>query len=75
MPANAERFAEVVLLIKNARQRAYKAVNTIIIDLYWQIGEYVSNKIETDVWGKSTVKELASYIHEARNLDIGKLNA
>ena len=55
-------FTEVVQLIEAARQRVNRTVNAELIDLYWQIGEYVSRKIATDTWGKSTVKALASYI-------------
>ncbi len=37
-------FAEVVDLIQQARQHALQAVNTELIDLYWQIGEYISRQ-------------------------------
>jgi hypothetical protein len=39
-------LAEIVGLIAAARQRAFQAVNTTLIDLYWQVGEYISRKIE-----------------------------
>ena len=32
-------FAEVVGLIRAARQRAANAVNTAVVDLYWHIGQ------------------------------------
>jgi len=35
-------FADIVGLIAAARQRAFQAVNTTLIDLYWQVGEYIS---------------------------------
>ena len=38
-------FAEVVRLIEQARQRAYQAVNTELVGLYWQIGAYISGKL------------------------------
>lgn len=56
-------FAEVVKMIQAARQRSYQAVNTELIGLYWQVGEYISRKIETAVWGEGVVDELARYIH------------
>jgi predicted nuclease of restriction endonuclease-like (RecB) superfamily len=62
MSVSQSDFTEVVQLIKAARQQVNRTVNAEIIDLYWRIGEYVSNKITTDAWGKSTVKALASYI-------------
>lgn len=58
------RFAEVVQLIDQAKQKAIKAVNTELIDLYWQIGEYLHLRIEKDGWGKGTIKELSKYIQQ-----------
>lgn len=55
-------FAEVVNLIHSARQRAFQAVNTTLIDLYWQVGEYISRKIESAEWGDGVVEQLAAYI-------------
>ena len=55
-------FAEIVGLIAAARQRAFQAVNTALIDLYWQVGEYISRKIETAEWGEGVVPQLAQYI-------------
>jgi hypothetical protein len=57
-------FAEVVDLIQQARQRTFHAVNTELIDLYWQVGEYISHRIAKDGWGKGTVAALASYIQK-----------
>ena len=55
-------FEEVLSLIDAARTRALAAVNTALIDLYWQIGEYISRKIAAEGWGKGTVEALAEYI-------------
>jgi predicted nuclease of restriction endonuclease-like (RecB) superfamily len=55
-------FAEVVNLIHSARQRAFQAVNTTLIDLYWQVGAYISRKIESAEWGDGVVEQLAAYI-------------
>jgi len=55
-------FAEVVGLIHASRQRAVRAVNTELIDLYWHIGQYLHQKIEADGWAKGTVVQLAGYI-------------
>ncbi len=32
-------FSEICKLIRNAKERAYHAVNFELIDLYWQVGE------------------------------------
>ena len=55
-------FVEVVGLIQQARQRAFQAVNTELIDLYWQVGEIISRKLETATWGEGVVDQLARYI-------------
>ena len=57
-------FVEVLRLIQSARQRAYQAVNTELVRLYWQIGEYINLKIISDGWGKSTVQALSGYIQK-----------
>ncbi len=55
-------FREVLDLIQRARQRAFQAVNTELIDLYWNVGESISCRIASDGWGKSTIVSLATYI-------------
>ncbi|OPY25462.1 MAG: hypothetical protein A4E23_00085 [Methanomethylovorans sp. PtaU1.Bin073] len=59
---NEQAFSEVVEMIRSARQKALTAVNTTLIDLYWQLGETISRRITTDGWGKGTVGALSSYI-------------
>ncbi|HSI60713.1 MAG TPA: PDDEXK nuclease domain-containing protein, partial [Ideonella sp.] len=55
-------FAEVVSLIERARQRAYQAVNAELVDLYWQIGQYISGKLAAAVWGEGVVDGLARHL-------------
>ena len=55
-------FAEVVSLIRAARQRAAHVVNTEVIALYWHIGQYLHHKIEADGWAKGTAVQLAAYV-------------
>ena len=61
-PAHESSFREVVSLIQRARQRAFQAVNTELIDLYWRVGEYISRKLEAAEWGDGVVDELARYL-------------
>jgi len=56
------RFADIITLIKNARTSALRSVNRELINLYWNIGEYISAKVEKSEWGQSVVKELALHI-------------
>ncbi|BAN56590.1 Uncharacterized conserved protein [Pseudomonas putida] len=61
-----DRFEEVLGLIKNARQRAVQAVNTQLIDLYWQVGAYISRKLERAEWGESVVSQLAAHLAQTQ---------
>ena len=56
------RFTDIIQLIKQSRTNAIKAVNAELINLYWNIGEYIGKKIEQSEWGDSVVKELANFI-------------
>ena len=42
---NLGQFDEVPNIIDNARSRAMKAVNAELIQMYWEIGSYVSGRI------------------------------
>lgn len=57
-----KRFTDIIQLIKQSRTNAVRAVNTELVNLYWNIGEYISKKIELSEWGESVVTELAKYI-------------
>lgn len=57
-------FLNVIKLIQTARSRALNTVNSELVNLYWQVGQYVSMRLEKATWGDGTVKELAQYIQK-----------
>lgn len=59
-------FADIAQLIATARQRAVQAVNTTLIELYWQIGEHISRKIAASEWGDGVVDQLACYLAQTQ---------
>ena len=59
---NTNTFDEIISIIENARENAFRAVNRELINLYWAIGEYVSRRVSDDGWGKSVVKEFSDFI-------------
>ncbi len=59
-------FDEIVELIERSRQTALRAVNTSLIELYWQVGAYISNKIATSAWGEGVVDQLAAYLAQTQ---------
>lgn len=57
-----DRFDEVLAMIRSARQQAAQAVNTQLIELYWQVGAYISRKLENAEWGDAVVTQLAEHL-------------
>ena len=43
---NEQAFANIVELIAASQLRAVRAVNTALVDLYWQVGEIISRKLQ-----------------------------
>ena len=61
---NNDNFDELLTLIVSSKQKAYSNVNKILVELYWNIGKYISIKIKQNSWGKNIVEELAYFIKE-----------
>ncbi|QAY89286.1 MULTISPECIES: YhcG family protein [unclassified Pseudomonas] len=68
VPGNAadDRFNEVLALIHSAKQQAMQAVNTQLIELYWQVGAYISRKLEQAEWGDAVVNQLAEHLAQTQ---------
>jgi len=59
-------FSEIAQLIATAKQRAVQAVNTTLIELYWQIGQRISRKVAAAEWGDGVVAQLAHYLAQTQ---------
>ena len=55
-------FDNIIAIIEKSKMRAIRAVNIEMIEMYWQIGQYLSEKGESDGWGKNTVQDFADYL-------------
>ena len=55
-------FDEIAQMIARAKQRAYSAINTMLVELYWQVGAYIHNKLESATWGEGVVDQLANHL-------------
>ena len=64
--SNDIHFHEVLALIQSARHKAVRTVNTQLIELYWQVGAYISHKLERAEWGDAVVNQLAEYLAQAQ---------
>ena len=59
---NMGRFDEVIHIIDNARSRVMKAVNTELIEMYWRVGEYLSELCANAGFGDKIIDDVAAYI-------------
>ena len=55
-------YDSIIAIIEKSKIRAIKAVNREMIDMYWNIGKYLSDKSANDGWGKNTVQVFADYL-------------
>lgn len=62
MRSEEESFSEIAQMIEVARERTVSAVNSGLINLYWQLGQLLSRRIESAEWGEGVVDRLASYL-------------
>ncbi|MDR2581350.1 MAG: PDDEXK nuclease domain-containing protein [Fibromonadaceae bacterium] len=63
---NQTEFSEIIAIIEQSREKAFRAVNHELISMYWKIGEYISEKAKNGGWGKSIVAEFADFIQTER---------
>jgi len=61
---NENDFNEMLAIIQQARERAFRAVNHELISMYWDIGKYVSEKVKSNDWGKSIVNEFSTFVQQ-----------
>ncbi|MDR0371729.1 MAG: DUF1016 N-terminal domain-containing protein [Prevotellaceae bacterium] len=59
-----QEFSDIISLIKQSQWNAVKSVNKELIDLYWNVGRYIHERMENADWGQSVVKELANYLQK-----------
>ncbi|HCC36484.1 MAG TPA: DUF1016 domain-containing protein [Treponema sp.] len=62
VPSGVNAFEEVIAIIDNARENAFRAVNRELINMYRDIGEYVSRRVADGGWGNAVVKDFSVFI-------------
>jgi predicted nuclease of restriction endonuclease-like (RecB) superfamily len=58
------QFEYILSLIHEAKKRVFQNVNATQIILYWQIGEYVYERLSKAEWGTNTIQKLADYLQQ-----------
>lgn len=61
-PVAAGQFDEVIRIIQTSRDRALKAVNAEMIQMYWNVGAYLSKLCAEASFGDKVIDEVAAYI-------------
>lgn len=65
LPANEDIvFTEIAALIQERRAKAVRTVNQQLIELYWEVGRILSEKVEKAGWGKAVIDRLANFLKQ-----------
>ena len=63
-PTTTNDFTQVLQLIQQGRKAAFRAINFALIETYWAVGHYLSDKVAQEGWGRGVVQELATWLSE-----------
>ena len=55
-------FSVLFEAIKQARYNALKLVNSELVNLYWQIGGYISKQLNQSKWGDKAVQQFSDFL-------------
>ena len=58
-------FNDIIKIVEKAKNRALQAVNAEMINMFREVGKYLSNLCKNASFGDKVIDEVASYI--ARN--------
>lgn len=62
-------FLAIHSIIQSAKRKAFQLVNMELIHLYWQVGKYVSGKLEIAKRGENIVEKLAIFL-KTQSIDL-----
>ena len=57
-------FSVLQEAIRQARYNALRTANAELVNLYWQVGAFVSRQLEQSSWGEKTVQQLADFLQQ-----------
>lgn len=58
---NNNSFEEIIMIVENAKDRAYRKVNEELILMYEEVGKYISKKTEEASYGSGFVDNVAEF--------------
>ena len=62
LTSQPNQFDEIIAIIDKAKARAIKAVNAELIQMYWNVGEYLSGLCANSSFGDKVIDEVATYV-------------
>ena len=65
-PILHDQLVELAQRIVAAKQNALQSANTVLLDLYWQIGEYISHKVADAEWTEDSIKRLVLHLAQTQ---------
>lgn len=65
MIPHSNDFSQLISIIDNAQNRALKAVNAELIQMYWDVGAYLSERCAQSAFGDKIIEQVAVFISEA----------
>lgn len=57
-------FSVLQEVIRQARYNALKTANAELVNVYWQVGAFVSRQLAESQWGEKTVQQLADFLQK-----------
>lgn len=57
-------FKEIINIIQNHRQNAYRKINEELVMMYYEIGQYLSKKVNDGEYGEGVILKIADKIKE-----------
>lgn len=58
-------FSQLISIIDNAQSRALKAVNAELIQMYWDVGAYLSERCAQSTFGDKIIEQVAVFISKS----------
>lgn len=60
------QFDEFLMMIEASRTNALRKINKELVELYWELGKYISNRLNSADWGESIVNNLSKFLIKSR---------
>ena len=57
-------LVDIVNLIEKHRENAYRKINEELVTMYYEIGKYLSEKVESEKWGSKVIDSIAKSVNE-----------